>query len=175
MRWFRQLGILCLIGLPAGLAAQTAAEAPLSVIDWLDKPINGNRLEKAITTALRDNGKQSRILHIEDDPDIVHIVNALLQDMATVEVAGDLRTARQKLQQDYDLVILDISLPDGSGTTLLPELSRRESPTPVVVFSAAEIDEKASQEVAASFVKSKTSARQLIETIESMLQCNKKK
>ena len=35
MRWFRQLGILCLIGLPAGLAAQTAAEAPLSVIDWL--------------------------------------------------------------------------------------------------------------------------------------------
>jgi hypothetical protein len=39
IRFVRQLSVFCLIALPLGVAAQTAAQndrnAPLSVIDWL--------------------------------------------------------------------------------------------------------------------------------------------
>ena len=145
----------------------------VSIIDWLDKPIDEKRLEKAIALALRKNGSLSRILHIEDDPDIVHIVSTLMQGIAQIDVAGDLKQARQKLQQAYDLVILDMSLPDGSGASLLPELSSREPPLPVVVFSAQDVDDKDMRKVTANFVKSKTSTRQLIDAIESILATKK--
>ena len=97
------------------------------------------------------------------------LVKTLLKDRATVEVAVDLKTAEKKLQQHYDLVILDLTLPDGSGSSLLLDIASRVPPLPVVVFSAQDEMEEISTAVMAHFVKSKTRNEDLVNTIESIL------
>ncbi|MBQ0725245.1 MAG: response regulator, partial [Cycloclasticus sp.] len=143
----------------------------LSVYDWLEKPIDQNRLAMAIKHALRGNSThQFTILHVEDDPDIVTLVAALLKDKATIDVAHDLKTANAKLTNSYDLVILDLMLPDGSGATLLPKLASKTPPVPVVVFSALDRNEELGNSVDANLVKSKTSNHDLVQAIELILQ-----
>jgi DNA-binding response OmpR family regulator len=141
---FKQLPVIVVSALVDQGKQELNGDA-VAIVDWLSKPIDEDRLEQAVTHALRRNGAMTRILHVEDDPDIVHIVAALLQDTAQVDVAMNLVAAREKLQQDYDLVILDMSLPDGSGETLLPLLADRNKAIPVVIFSVSEIDTVDSQ------------------------------
>ena len=143
----------------------------LSVYDWLEKPIDQNRLAMAIKHAITGSSDQQfSILHIEDDPDIVSLVGALLKDKATIDVAHDLKTANSKLTNSYDLVILDLMLPDGSGATLLPKLASKTPPVPVVVFSALDRNEELGNSVDANLVKSKTSNHDLVQAIELILQ-----
>ncbi len=142
----------------------------ISVCDWLDKPIDQSRLELAVNKAIKGKVKNHfRILHVEDDPDIVTLVQTLLINQATVDVAIDLKTAKNKLQQGYDLVILDLELPDGSGRTLLPILADRIPPIPVVIFSAQDSIDELKESVSASFIKSKTRNEDLIHSIELIL------
>ena len=66
-----------------------------------------------------------KILIIEDDPSLRELIAQSLTDRerAVVETADNLRSALYKIEDyDYDCVLLDIMLPDGSGFTLL-ELS----------------------------------------------------
>ena len=86
-----------------------------------------------------------------------------------MDVAPDLRTAKLKLEQNYDLVILDLILPDGPGSSLLPNITRRDPPIPVIIFSVNENTEKFKDYISASFVKSKTSNEDLIKSIEMIL------
>lgn len=47
--------------------------------------------------------------------------------------------------QDYDIVVLDIGLPDGSGTDVLTALRARNSPTPVLMLTArSQVDDRVS-------------------------------
>ncbi len=157
----------------SAIADKTKAELKgdaLSISDWLDKPIDQSRLESAISQAIANKtANHFRILHIEDDPDIVTLVKTLLKNKATVDVATDLQTAKLKLQQDYDLVILDLMLPDGSGSSLLSSIAHRDPPLPVIVFSAKEESEELTDCVNARFIKSKTSNEDLLQSIERML------
>ncbi|MCK9394408.1 MAG: PAS domain S-box protein [Methylobacter sp.] len=170
---FKQLPVI-VVSAFADKAKQELNGEALAIIDWLSKPIDEGRLDLALTHALRRNGFMTRILHVEDDPDIVHIVATLLQNTAEIDVAMDLATARRKLEQDYDLVILDIELPDGSAETLLPLLSNRDKPIPVVIFSASEVETADSQRILANFIKSKTSNEELMNKIESILKSRRK-
>ena len=55
-----------------------------------------------------------------------------------VEIAPTLRRARRRLGEDrFDVVLLDIRLPDGSGLELLNEI-RADSALPVIVVSGAD-------------------------------------
>ncbi|ATW28619.1 DNA-binding response regulator [Candidatus Formimonas warabiya] len=52
----------------------------------------------------------------------------------------DLRLARQNMETaHFDLVILDLNLPDGSGLDFLREL-RRSSPVPVIILTANDLE-----------------------------------
>ena len=58
-----------------------------------------------------------KLLVIEDNPQIsIDIANFLSEHGFVVEIAGTLCKAREKVDlYTYDLIILDIGLPDGSG------------------------------------------------------------
>jgi CheY-like chemotaxis protein len=70
----------------------------------------------------------------------------------------------------FDLVIIDIGLPDGSGLDLL-ELVKDDGQrlTPVIIFSGQEIGKDVSRKVEAVLVKSRTSNEKLVETIKSLI------
>ena len=144
----------------------------VEVIDWLAKPINQDRLADAVRRAILGSVNEgARILHVEDDADLRSVVAAIVgAEDAAVESAGDLEEARRKLASErFDLVLLDLALPDGSGLELLPLLSRVDPPTPVVIFSAHEVDQDVASQVASVLVKSQTSNPQLLERIRSVL------
>jgi DNA-binding response OmpR family regulator len=142
------------------------------IIDWLTKPIDPARLDAAIAQAVRPTGvAPARILHLEDDPDLRQIIAALLGPEAELVAAADLHQARQQLAtQRFDLVLLDVSLPDGSGLDLLPWLQQQAgAPTPVIIFSVQEMSNDIARQVAATLVKSRTSNHQLITTIKALV------
>ncbi|HTQ80259.1 MAG TPA: response regulator, partial [Thermoanaerobaculia bacterium] len=144
----------------------------LGVLDWLAKPVDPQRLATAVRRALAAGPQESaRILHVEDDEDLQQVVAAIVGDTAQMERAASLAEARQLLAEDrFDLVILDLVLSDGSGLELLPFLGSLAPPTPVVLFSAHEVGEEVARQVASVLVKSQTSNRQLLETIQAALE-----
>ena len=141
----------------------------VTVVDWIQKPVNQERLKQALQEALR-RVKRPRILHVEDDPDIVQVTQALLEEMADVTHVGSLHDARRVMvEQIFDLVILDLGLTDGSGLELLDELKGR---CPVVIFSAQIPNRAITEQVVAALTKSVTSNEQLLATIKNSLNMN---
>ncbi|MFL6234168.1 MAG: response regulator [Thermoanaerobaculia bacterium] len=155
-------------------ALEGAAElngGAVGVVDWLVKPIDEDRLMQAMERAvLGPAGDRARILHVEDDPDLQRVVAAIVDVDARIEQALNLAEARERLaRQHFDLVILDLALPDGSGLELLSALGALDPPTPVLIFSAHEVDHAVAGRVAAVLVKSQTSNPELLERIRSAL------
>jgi DNA-binding response OmpR family regulator len=154
----------------------------LGVIDWLEKPIDIARLQRAVRRAGKATPKdveeaatsgRPRVLHVENDLDIVRIAEEILRNDADLDCAANLAVARAKLARNvYDLVILDVSLPDGDGLELLSQLKNGAQPTPVVVFSAHELSREDAQRTEAVLIKSRTSNETLLHTIRRLISRN---
>lgn len=143
----------------------------IAIVDWLKKPIDPERLLAAVDSAVKHKRDDTpRILHVEDDADVVRVVATLIKDLAEVIPAATLREAKKMLKKEhFDLVILDLAMPDGSGMGLLPLLQNRTPPVPVLIFSAHDVNRKTAEMVAAVMVKSHTSNERLLETIASLI------
>ena len=142
----------------------------VGIIDWLEKPIDEDRLASRLRATVRSSaGTRPRILHIEDDMDILAVVAALVGNSATLLSARTLREAVRLLtEESFDLVILDLSLPDGSGENVLPLLQTGPGKgTPVIVFSARDVSGEAVASVERALVKSRTTNEELLRTIKS--------
>ncbi|WP_137719420.1 response regulator [Methylobacillus flagellatus] len=139
------------------------------VVDWLEKPIDQARLLRSIGVARQDASGPLRVLHVEDDADIRTVVGAMLAGKCELKAAATLAEAYQCCASgSFDVIILDQGLPDGSGLDLLSYLASHGITTPVVVFSANEVDDP--DAVSASLVKSRTSDQQLLDTILGLAQ-----
>jgi PAS domain S-box-containing protein len=113
--------------------------------------------------------KRLRILHLDDDADILKAVADALGNSAEVVSVESLDTAREALHRDrFDVAVLDIALPDGVGLDLLPDLRSRDGqPIPVVVFSAHDTPDVAAQ-VMAVLAKSGGSIDSLVRTLRNI-------
>lgn len=144
----------------------------IGIVDWLEKPINAARLRHAVRQAtLKSGERKAAILHVEDDPDIGLLVSTILKQVADIDLASSLDDARHKLTAcAYDLVLLDLNLPDGRGLELLPLLSDlAAAPIPVVIFSSEEVDQTLAGEVHEVLLKARTTNRELMQVIHSAL------
>ncbi|MDE9450368.1 response regulator transcription factor [Aliiroseovarius sp. Z3] len=79
-----------------------------------------------------------RFLLIEDNPKLAGVVIERLQlDGHAVDHAGTLSDATDLTAvADYDLILLDIMLPDGDGRDFLERQRQTEKRTPVIVITA---------------------------------------
>jgi DNA-binding response OmpR family regulator len=79
-----------------------------------------------------------RFLLIEDNEQLAEaVVDRLILDGHVVDHAPDLQTARDfTATTAYDLILLDIMLPDGDGRTFLAQHRKQEESTPVIVLTA---------------------------------------
>lgn len=139
----------------------------LGIVDWLDKPIDMSRLRAAIEKAGRGAFRHTpAVLHVEDDEDVLAVMSAGLGDEIAITSARNVHEARFELQQKhFDLVILDLTLPDGSGAELLSAIP---SDTMVIIFSASEIDEHLAAQVELAMTKTKTSEIAIAELVRKM-------
>lgn len=111
----------------------------------------------------------SKVLHVEDNADVRAVVASIVGAEAVVEVATSLAEAIKKLQAThYCLAILDMDLPDGSGTEVMRWLANHNQKLPIVVFSAQE-PELRTTDVVEVLRKSETSNAQLLSAVKKHL------
>lgn len=145
----------------------------VGIIDWLAKPIDPDRLIRAIGRAIAKPGNERPLLlHVEDDADMRLVVQRVLSRLADIIPAASVARAQEvAASQWFDLAIIDIDMPDGSGLDVMPVLrDRAGGPVPVVVFTGADIDLAALRQVAATLVKSRARSDDLVETIQGLIE-----
>lgn len=78
-----------------------------------------------------------RLLLVEDDPDVGDmLLLALQEDGHVVDLVGTAEDALWRAgEQSYDVVLLDVELPDGSGVDVVRQLRRAGSTTPVLMLT----------------------------------------
>jgi CheY-like chemotaxis protein len=115
-----------------------------------------------------------RILHVDDDPDIRLMISASLQEFGYfVATAGTMTEALELVKQfKFDLCILDVRLPDGSGIDLCQEIHQLQPEIPLLYYSAYASDEE--QEAALSvcgdaYLKKPILASELEQTVAKFL------
>jgi PAS domain S-box-containing protein len=138
----------------------------IGVVDWIVKPIDEVALVRSLRHMLAGR-HEPRILHVEDDADLSRILGRALEGKVEWVGAPTLREAKKRLaEEDFDLVVLDLGLPDGSGFELLESLKQRPgAPIPVLILSAEETNESMRQKVAGTLVKSRISEESIVQTI----------
>lgn len=88
-----------------------------------------------------------KILIVEDETELnKDIKEYLFQNECVCESAADFKSAREKFfSYNYDVLVLDIMLPDGNGMQLLEELKKEKSEAGVLIISAKNsLDDKIS-------------------------------
>jgi len=170
----QDLPVIVVSAVASDTEGELAGDA-VGIIDWLDKPIDQERLVRWVKRATCVCPRaRPRILHVEDEEDVLRVVAAVLGHSAQVSAARSLREARALLEREhYDLILLDLMLPDGSGEDLLPQLNTaNHGCIPAIIFSADEISSDLAGKVAATLVKSRTSNESLAETIHGLIRAS---
>ena len=144
----------------------------VGIQDWLPKPIDQDRLLGAVSRSVfRSRLGSPRILHVEDDADVVTLTATILGEAVEIDAVENVAEARRRLQREsYDLVLLDVALPDGNGLDLIPDLRDGAGKSiPVILFTAHDVSGNVAREVEAVLIKSRTSESQLMETLASVI------
>ncbi|MBL8720368.1 MAG: sigma-54-dependent Fis family transcriptional regulator [Myxococcales bacterium] len=79
----------------------------------------------------------AHLLVVDDEPNILTTLSTALRlEGYAVDVAGGVRVAEEKLaKRAYDLLLLDVALPDGDGIEMLTRLRAARNEIPVIVMS----------------------------------------
>ena len=128
--------------------ARTALE--LGAVGYMLKPVKREELAEALRR-LEDRLEQRlrRVLVVEDDPVQLESLRQLLGSL-NVETAG-VRSAGECLERlrtaTFDCMILDLTLPDASGYSLLETLSREDAYSfpPVIVYTGRDLSAEEEQ------------------------------
>ncbi len=163
--------------LPIVIVSATARGAddvlvPFDLVDWIPDPIEPERLDTALRTAIaRTGATRPTILHLDDDRDLLDVTAALLGDEARLITVSDLPSARAVIEHAApDLAILDLHLVEGTGLDLLPALVDRNGVAiPTILYSAHDIDADLAARVDAVLIKSRRSLPDLRATIRHVL------
>jgi len=136
-------------------------------IEWLAKPISQTGLLSALEThVFGPNALRPKILHIEDESDLSNVIRAMGGNRFDLTSATTLRDARVYLAEHrFDVIILDLMLPDGSGWQLLAEIRAQQPAARVIIFSALETATEDARKVDAVLLKSQVSPSQLLAAI----------
>jgi PAS domain S-box-containing protein len=139
-----------------------------TAFDWLEKPINAPQVLASLQKLL--DAERPKILHVEDDPTFSRLLNHFTPENADIVNVPTVQQARKSLQeQKFDLVVLDLGLPDGSGWDLLPLIAEHHQHLPVLIWSADELSEELKTKVDAALAKNQQAIPQLLSTISRLL------
>jgi len=157
------------VSVQADEAKQELNGGAIGVVDWLSKPIDPQRLIAAVEQAA-GSINLPRVLHVEDEPDVHKVVSTLLRNYCSLTWTATFAASKKMLEtEEFDLVLLDIGLPDGSGLDLLETIENYVKPPRVVIFSSYDVTQEYANKVSAVLVKSKTNNSKLAEIISSVI------
>lgn len=114
-----------------------------------------------------------KVLIIEDNIDIAHLLKVNLSDIACqVQVAHDGRQGlKLALEQEYDLIILDLMLPQLDGIEVCRSIRQKNSYIPILMLTAktSELDRVLGLEIGADDYMTKPfSIRELLARVKAI-------
>lgn len=86
------------------------------------------------------DGATSRVLVVEDEPDLAELYAIYLSDLYDVQTATNGETALEIVDEETDVVLLDRRMPDLTGDEVLEEIRARGLETQVAMITAVEPD-----------------------------------
>jgi len=151
-----------------GRGRKDARVSKLNVLDWLEKPIDFERLARVLAQRpASDANRRPRILHVDEN----QVVTRALSEIADVVTVNSIEEARRALQaSDFDLAVLDAALAKAASPDPLPELrDSRGNVIPVVIFSAREADAISDAQEEAALSKSHAAIDRLLAAVRDRL------
>jgi DNA-binding NtrC family response regulator len=95
---------------------------------------------KTATTAVRATETRPRILVVDDEPNLVELVDEVVGSGMSCRVitARNIAEARKLLATEpIELLVADVNLPDGDGTSLLATLRQKQPNASAIVITGA--------------------------------------
>jgi len=113
-----------------------------------------------------------RILLVDDNPTVLAVIEELLRrnlPSAIIMTASSGQHALQVLQTaTVDVVLSDVTMPEGSGFFLLEEVRRHWPSLPVILMSGDPVQEQAIQAGAKAFFSKPIDPQRLVETLTTL-------
>jgi PAS domain S-box-containing protein len=154
-------------------ATDTGEAKSLGALGFLKKPVTRESISLSIKTMVGTHHHPEApklVLLVEDSQSDIALIEQLFAGDRVAIVAG--RTGAQALHllhtQHFDAVVLDLNLPDMSGSEWLKKACDKLNPPPVIVFSAQDLSEEAVfelKEIADSIVRKSASNQRLREEV----------
>jgi DNA-binding response OmpR family regulator len=115
-----------------------------------------------------------KILMVEDDKHLIELVDIHLKDINchTTKISNGKEALQKGLSENFDLIILDIMLPDMDGFEICRQLRAEKNKTPILMLTARseEIDKIIGLETGADdYLTKPFSVRELIARVKAML------
>ena len=148
-----------------------AMNGDFSDIEWLAKPIDDRHLLSVLDRVIEQAHLATpRVLHVEDDEDLHQVVRSMVGGRFEFELATTLEEAIALITLErFDVVILDIGLPDGSGWELLSEIRTRQPEARIIILSGVEVSPEQARKVEHVLLKSQVSAQQLLDALNNRI------
>jgi CheY-like chemotaxis protein len=116
---------------------------PTGADGWVSQSPNDETLLSELARVLSSPGEKARILVVEDDVDLARVIGAVFaKDGIDVMLVHTRQAALEAcVSFEPQLLVLDLSLPDGDGFNVVDWLRQHEdlAHLPLVVYSAREI------------------------------------
>jgi PAS domain S-box-containing protein len=139
-----------------------------SGIVWMPKPVDQGALLKEIDGLVAQSTAPCRVLHIEDDADLHRVIRSMAGPDCTFTRAADLKDARALLKPGaFDVVILDLGLPDGSGWDLVPDIKAAIPDGRLIILTGQDTSQLDFGKVDSVLLKSRMTPRQLLDAIQT--------
>jgi len=157
------------------LTAYELDEDPVAqgAVNFLTKPISKGQLESLLKNLSTGQANQiASILLVEDDQDLREVVADLLAETGRkVTALSQGQEAIDAVQtQAFDCVILDLTLQDIDGFTVLEKIRQFSASLPVVIYTGRDLNEEEEQRLAihtdSVVIKSDHAAERLIDEVD---------
>ena len=127
--------------------------------------------EKFFSEESMQIGDIKRVLQVEDDNDSAALLSSLLENIAEVTTVKTTAAARTRLNAEkFDLVILDMNLPDQKGDVVIEHIDKLEEKIPLIIYSVEDFSNKKQPDfVIGVFLKSKIQNEALRERLARAL------
>ncbi len=123
----------------------------------------------------KGNSTMIRALITDDHAVIRRGLKELLTDSQRIEVTGEASNAREAMQQirtgTWDVMILDINLPDRNGLDLLKDLKAEKPDLPILILTVCPEDQfavRALRSGAAGYLTKASAPAQLVDAVEKV-------
>ncbi len=113
-----------------------------------------------------------RVLIVDDEPQIGEVLSAYLaREGFVTTVKGNVSDAMAEIEADApDVMVLDITLPDGSGLDILRAMAGREIPTLMLTARADELDRIVGLELGADdYITKPFSPREVVARVRAVM------